>query len=463
MSRCFPIALTLPLPKAALCSALLGLLLAPAAHAETLFWPATGSLRECPEFLDMALYPDMHAGNTIIIQGDVPGDVAGAVAYAPLTPPRNAEEAQALASAQPRGNGTARRNTVLLQRGVVEGFVDGGWSAVGPARDNILIVSGGTVRKLARGGGSNGGPAEGNVLHMAGGRVDGSAIGGSSLHHAASGNTLTFSGGEVRDVVVGGSSNFGPAESNTVHMGGGRAASVVGGSSGQGNVQGNAVHVWGGEVTRDIVGGETAAGELTTQNTVVLGRHAQLAPEVRIFGGLKLDAAAEPTPLPAAPAQKAPSKKAAGRNEFLFKGNVLKVQWQGRVRGVHNFQYWEFFLPENVQPGATLLTVDEEVDLRQCVLRLVPNAVPAPPLPPSGAVASPLSALSSWRAGDSAVLVRAPALLTEGLSLPAATVTMRNAQGRPQRMEFTLALDNARTPTAVVLTLARVTALPKQP
>lgn len=420
----------------------LGLLLAlpQTAHAETLFWPTSGYLRECPEFMDVALYPDAHAGNTVIIQSDVPGDVAGAVAYTPLTPPRNEVEAQALSATLPHGNGTARRNTVLLQRGVVEGFVDGGWSSTGPARDNILIVSGGTVRKLARGGGSNGGAAEGNALHMTAGSVEGSAIGGSSLHHPASGNTLTFSGGEVRDAVVGGSSSFGPAESNTVHMGGGRASSVVGGSSGHSNAQGNAVHVWGGVVTHDIVGGEITNGELATQNTVTLGRHARLSPDVRIFGGLKLSV---PGTNPASPSP------TTGRDEFLFKGNVLKVQWQGRVRAIHHFQYWEFFPPEQFQPGETMLTVDEDVDLRQCVLRLVGL------LPGNSGNAAP-QGLASWQAGDSATLLRAPALLTEGVILPAATLTLHNAQ---LRMEFTLELDDARNPTAVLLKLARITTL----
>lgn len=473
-----------------------GLLLFPGllCAAETVFWPVSGHLRDSPALMNSALHADGTAGNMVIVQADVPGDVAGAVvsqpplkknagqkgqkdtaassatassvaasSATPNAPSQSSVQASTRASAQ----ASTRRNTVIVQRGVVHGYADGGWNDLGAAQDNILIVSGGTVRKGARGGSSKGGPAEGNVLHMTGGSVENSAYGGSSLHDRASGNVLTFSGGEVRHAVVGGSSKFGQALGNAVRMGGGRVTTVLGGSSGHSDALGNTVSVLGGVVLGDIVGGETMDGELATQNTVSIGSEAQLERGVRIFGGLRagagraLNPAPKPaphqpnTPAAAAAAAAAPAAPTAPSAPKLApdqrKGNVLHMLgWRGQLRGVHNFQYVHFSLPRSIKAGDVVLQVDEDVDLHDAVLRLT-GALPA-----------------GLTAGDSVILLRAPALRVTGLSLPGGTLSgspadslpagsAANNKQQPTATAFTLSLDNAAQPTAIIMTLKRQT------
>ena len=384
----------------------------PAKGAETILWPANGQVRENPSLLEPGVFADGPAGNVVVIQDHVQGDVAGAAIAAP-------PGGTAAPSAQA---GAALRNTVIIQQGVVEGFVDGGWSDEGPAEGNTLIISGGTVRKLARGGGSNGGPARGNTLHMSAGELDGSAYGGSSLMEGASGNVLTLSGGTVRHAVVGGSSSYGEANGNRVYMGGGSAASVLGGSAGQGDAKGNRVQVLGGEVHWDIVGGETATGQLATHNTVDIGPKARLAPGVAVFGGLKTEGGEGNT-----------GSATAGNQRT---GNVLNLLgWQGTLRRIDNFQYWTMELPERIQAGGSVLTLTEALDMRGASLRLVGGGMK-----------------TALRKGDRIVLVRCPSLQTAGITLPSGTLR----RGPAPAYAFSLSLDNESAPTAIIATITKV-------
>ena len=141
-------------------------------------------------------------------------------------------------------NKDAKNNTVTIEDGTVQGYIDGG-VATGAADNNHIIVNGGTVSYLQ--GGSGGSSATGNTVEINGGTVTDTIFGGFSDGGSASNNVVTVAGGTVNGRrIYAGYTNSGTAKNNIVNLTGTAALSNVSlyGTNKTGGT-GNELHVGG--------------------------------------------------------------------------------------------------------------------------------------------------------------------------------------------------------------------------
>ena len=141
-------------------------------------------------------------------------------------------------------NKDAKNNTVTIEGGTVQGYIDGG-VATGAADNNHIIVNGGTVSYLQ--GGSGGSSATGNTVEINGGTVTDTIFGGFSDGGSASNNVVTVAGGTVNGRrIYAGYTNSGTANNNIVNLTGTAALSNVSlyGTNKTGGT-GNELHVGG--------------------------------------------------------------------------------------------------------------------------------------------------------------------------------------------------------------------------
>ena len=230
-------------------------------------------------------------------------------------------------------SGEATGNKMNISDGAIigagaDGWVYGGYSTTGAASYNSVSVSGGII----------GAGAEGAVY---GGCSDGSG--------AASYNSVSVSGGvigaDAYGVVYGGYSDSGEATGNSVSVSGGHIGAaaygwVYGGYSyDSGAVTGNSVSISGGRIGTfgddSIVAGGSSFSGSATHNAVTLAGNPDLR-QAAVYGGHTTGAATD-----------------------LFKGNTLNVLgYSGTVRGVQNFEFYNFVLPNTLGNGGTLITID---------------------------------------------------------------------------------------------------------
>ena len=210
----------------------IGLILLPhPALAEDVIYPGK-ALQPSPLGFANALFPGTTAnpglsGNSVTVNGDVPGFVFGGVSD---------------------GADNVTNNRVVINSGTMDWDVYGGWSTNGNATGNNVTLNGGRVIQDVYGGYSDQGNATGNSVTINGGTVDMRVIGGFSDQGNAMYNTVTISGGIVNGDVQGGYSGLGDATYNTVTISGsptfGVGTTLYGGAGGGDPFTGNTLNVW---------------------------------------------------------------------------------------------------------------------------------------------------------------------------------------------------------------------------
>ncbi|MBO5591223.1 MAG: ESPR domain-containing protein, partial [Acidaminococcaceae bacterium] len=159
-------------------------------------------------------------------------------------------------------NKDAKNNTVTVEGGTVQGYINGG-VATGAADNNHIIVNDGTVGSMQ--GGSGGSSATGNTVEINGGTVTdtNTIFGGNSNAGTVTENTVTINKGTV-NTIYGGYSNSGTVTNNTVTISDGSInGRVYGGSNGTGDTNGNKVLITGGALSSTVYGGYGYNGVVT--------------------------------------------------------------------------------------------------------------------------------------------------------------------------------------------------------
>ena len=298
------------------CLPLCLMLCAGPAGAEDITWPGNGTLRNDPFLNPNALYPDALSDNTVTVNegGAAPGIVYGGVTD---------------------GAGEVARNRVTINGGVIgaagfAGYVYGGLSTSGAVTGNSVSVRGGTIGAdvlgLVYGGWSSLGAVTGNSVRISGGTIgpagSGVVYGGFSGSDAARGNSVSISSGVIgaagNGVVYGGLSTSGAATDNSVFISGG----VIGAAGADSRV----------------TGGASGSGD-ATHNTVTLSGSAMDVSRAALYGGYDLN---------------------PGTLNDVFEGNTLNILgYSGAVRGVQNFQNYNFVLPNTLGNGGTLIDITD--------------------------------------------------------------------------------------------------------
>jgi len=175
-------------------------------------------------------------------------------------------------------NKDAKNNTVTIEGGTVQGYIDGG-VATGAADNNHIIVNGGKVSYLE--GGAGGSSATGNTVEINGGTVTDTIFGGNSNAGTVTGNAVTVNKGTV-NTIYGGYSNSGTVTKNTVTVSNATLnGAVIGGTNGDGDANGNTVSIAGGTIGGAVWGGYSRNGD-AKNNTVTV---TDMAAGRAIYGG----------------------------------------------------------------------------------------------------------------------------------------------------------------------------------
>ena len=176
-------------------------------------------------------------------------------------------------------NKDAKNNTVTIEGGTVQGYIDGG-VATGAADNNRIIVNGGTVSYLQ--GGAGGSSATGNTVEINGGTVTDTIFGGYSNDGTVTGNTVTVNKKGTVNAIYGGYSNSGTVTKNTVTVSNATLnGAVIGGTNGDGDANGNTVSIAGGTIGGAVWGGYSRNGD-AKNNTVTV---TDMAAGRAIYGG----------------------------------------------------------------------------------------------------------------------------------------------------------------------------------
>ena len=242
------------------------------------------------------------------------------------------------------GSGNAENNIVTMTGGLVKSNLIGGFSVSGAAKDNIVTIKGGQINSDVYGANSTDGNVTGNTVMVEDGKIKGDIYGAVSWNGDATGNTVTVKGGEIRMVL--GSNAGGIVTKNTVKIEGGEITyDVYGGKSFGSTVGGasaNTVTISGGKINRNVYGGFSNSSFNTTGNTITISGNPVLSTAL-LYGGYS-----------------ATFNSSADH----FTGNTLNVQNGGMVvKGIANFENYNFSIPVTLASGGTMLTVTNAVKL----------------------------------------------------------------------------------------------------
>lgn len=154
-------------------------------------------------------------------------------------------------------------------------------------------------------------------------------------------------GGSVEGSVRGGISDGKDATDNIVTIGGGSVkGEIYGGESVRGAAAGNTVTISGGFVEGEVCGGWTYRGN-ATNNTVTISGKPNMA-KTYIKGGQPVNESVD-----------------------TITGNILNFKSSGvSVKGVGNFERYNFYLPASTVVGGTMLGVTGAVDLKGTTVQI---------------------------------------------------------------------------------------------
>jgi hypothetical protein len=260
--------------------------------------------------------------------------------------------------------GTANDNSVAITGNAFSGgTIAGGYGEFGTATGNTVDIADGTVRTVY-GSYAGSGNAAGTV-RITNGQFSGGTVAGaySAAYGNANGNTVTltnavaaagtthvyggyaaagtandnsvlitgnaFSGGTI----AGGYSASGAARDNIVTIGNsGTFTNVYGGYAGNSDATGNTLELAGGRYSGTIAGGFSESGT-ATGNTVTIYESAILNAGVLLYGGF------------------------SGSGQDSRTGNTLNLRTPISVRGLDNFENYNFILPPYFAADDTFIAV----------------------------------------------------------------------------------------------------------
>ncbi len=257
-----------------------------------------------------------------------------------------------------KGNSDTYNNTFIFNNGKATEYVYTASSERGKAYNNKLIINGGKLYD-AMAGFSNYSDAHDNYVLVTGGIIEdavfGANISGVDTNRAYN-NTVEVQGGTIENVVgaatyaVG--SGGGDIYNNKVLITGGTINGYVAGgeNANKKSAYSNTVEIKGGEFKKNIFGGiiDNAAGQVATNNTVIIDgsdstKNIIFSNDIILYGGY------------------------SNANADIFTGNTLIIKNKKgiSIKDVKNFEFLNFYLPENIAKDDTVLTLSatDETDL----------------------------------------------------------------------------------------------------
>ncbi|PPB62271.1 autotransporter outer membrane beta-barrel domain-containing protein [Campylobacter hyointestinalis] len=257
------------------------------------------------------------------------------------------------------GNSDTYNNTFIFNNGKATEFLYVGSSDIGKSYNNKLEIKGGFLN-AAMAGATNGGDAYDNYTLVTGGTISDFVYGANvTANGKAYNNTVEVRGGNIINVI--GAATFaignggGDIYNNKVLITGGTINGyVVGGENNHNkSAYSNTVEIKGGSFEKDIYGGRIEDKEqVATKNTVTIdgsdGKNITFANNIILYGGYLNDA----------------NGKIA---KDVFTGNTLNIKNKKdiSIKDVKNFEFLNFYLPENIAKDDTVLTLSatDETDL----------------------------------------------------------------------------------------------------
>lgn len=233
--------------------------------------------------------------------------------------------------------GMARENVVTVQGGRI-GSAYGGTSGFGDAALNHVTIinstlTGGTV---AGGASSESGDAIDNetaIRDNSSGNASNIYGGWTQLGNATTNRVIIESGTVGANTVAGGYSNSGSARNNIVTINSsGSFANIYGGYAGGGDATGNTLELANGRYSGTIAGGFSVSGA-ATGNTVTIYENATLNVGVLLYGGF------------------------SGSGYDSRTGNTLNLRKPVALKGLDNFESYNFVLPPNFTANDTFVSV----------------------------------------------------------------------------------------------------------
>ncbi|MFW5607109.1 MAG: hypothetical protein ACOCM0_05885 [Campylobacter hyointestinalis] len=245
-------------------------------------------------------------------------------------------------------------NTFTIINGKVTEYVYTASSERGKAYNNKLIINGGELYN-AIAGFSNYSDAYDNYVLVTNGAVIGDTIIGAMISgvntNKAYNNTVEVQGGTIQNVVGAATfalgSNGGDIYNNKVLITGGTINGYVAGGENNNNksAYSNTVEIKGGEFKKDIYGGRIdTASQVAVNNRVIIdgsdGKNITFANDIILYGGLLNNARGQIA-------------------KDVFTGNtlIIKNKKDISIKDIKNFEFLNFYLPENIAKDDTVLTL----------------------------------------------------------------------------------------------------------
>lgn len=248
-------------------------------------------------------------------------------------------------------------NTFTIINGKVTEHVYTASSEKGKAYNNKLIINGGKLY-IAMAGFSNDSDAYDNYVLVTDGIIEetvyGANISGVDTNRAYN-NTVEVQGGTIKNVVGAATSavntNGGDIYNNKVLITGGTINGYVAGGENNNNksAYSNTVEIKGGEFKKDIYAGKIdTASQVATNNTVIIdgsdGGNITFTNNIILYGGYLN------------PDNFDPNKQTI---KDVFTGNtlIIKNKKSISIKDIKNFEFLNFYLPENIAKDDTVLTL----------------------------------------------------------------------------------------------------------
>lgn len=257
-----------------------------------------------------------------------------------------------------KGNSDTYNNTFIFNNGKATEFLYVGSSDTGKSYNNKLEIKGGSLNTVMAGA-TNGGDAYNNHVVVTGGQIVTVYAANVTANGKAYSNTVEVRGGNINDVV--GAATFAAGNggddiyNNKVLITGGTIKGYVAGGENNHNksAYSNTVEIKGGSFEKDIYGGKIENKEqVATKNTVTIdgsdGKNITFTNNIILYGGYLNNA----------------NGKIA---KDVFTGNTLNIKNKKdiSIKDVKNFEFLNFYLPENIAKDDTVLTLSatDETDL----------------------------------------------------------------------------------------------------
>lgn len=239
-------------------------------------------------------------------------------------------------------------NTFIFENGEVTQFLYVGSSDTGKSYSNRLEIKNGTLN-IVMAGATNGGDAYNNHVVVTGGQIDTVYAANVTANGKAYNNTVEIKNGKIKNVIGAATSAIADGGldiyNNKVLITGGTITGYVAGgeNSKKGSAYSNTVEIKGGSFEGDIYGGRIENKEqVATKNTVTIdGSSIVFKNNITIYGGAFVNGHNQETP------------------KDVFTGNTLNIKNKKdiSIKDIKNFEFLNFYLPENIAKDDTVLTL----------------------------------------------------------------------------------------------------------